>query len=118
MPMKKISALLATVLLVVFAAAGPAQAVALSSPIGNPSIPTLIGRVIGAALGVAGVAALLMFIYGGYLWLISGGNPETIKKGKGTLVWAVIGLVVIFTAFVAVNFVIQVLTTETPAEGT
>jgi len=88
----------------------PALAQELTDPLGNVSIPVLIGRVIRVALGISGSVALLMFIYGGFIWLTSGGKSEAIEKGKKTLIWAVIGLVVIFTAYLAVDQVIRALT--------
>ena len=65
-----------------------------------------IGVVIKAVMGIVGSIALAMFIYGGLLWLTSGGNPDRIKKGKDILMWAVIGLVVIFVSYNLVNLII------------
>lgn len=80
---------------------------ALENPLGTTSVPQLLGRVINAFLGITGSLALLLFIYGGFLWLTSGGNEDSIKKGKATIVWAVLGLVIIFGAYALVNFVIS-----------
>lgn len=92
----------------------PAQAATLSSPLGDSlSIPILIGRVIGVLLGISGSAALIMFVWGGFLWLTSSGKPDQVKKGRDTLIWAVIGLVVIFSAYVLVSFILSALTGET-----
>lgn len=79
----------------------------LSNPLGTTNAPQLIGRIIKAALGVVGSVALLMFIYGGFMWLTSAGSPDRITKGKNVIVWAVIGLVVIFLSYTMVNFVIN-----------
>jgi hypothetical protein len=68
------------------------------------------GRVIKALLGLTGAIALVMFIYGGFLMMFSGGNPSTVKKGKDTLVMAVLGLVVIFASYAIVNFIITSIT--------
>ncbi len=80
------------------------------NPLGTDDIRVIIGKVIRAVLGVVGSLALLMFIYGGGLWLTSGGESEKIKKGMDTVLWATIGLVVIFAAYALVNFVIKGLT--------
>jgi hypothetical protein len=90
-------------------AAHPALAQELTDPLGGVSIPVLIGRVIRVALGISGSVALLMFIYGGFIWLTSGGKPEAIEKGKKTLIWAVIGLAIIFTSYLAVDQIIRAL---------
>ena len=44
------------------------------------------------------------------MWMTSSGNTERIKKGRDTLVWATIGLMVIFGSYTVVNFVIQSIT--------
>jgi hypothetical protein len=86
-----------------------AEDVILTNPLGSANLPTIIGRVIRVALGISGSLALLMFIYGGFVWMTSGGSKEKIEKGRKTLVWAVIGLAVIFFAYVAVELVITAL---------
>jgi len=53
-----------------------------------------------------------MFIYGGATWMLSGGNQEKVTKGKQILIWATLGLVIIFTAYALVR---SVLTTVTGA---
>lgn len=82
----------------------------LVNPLGTTDIRIVIGNVIKGLLGLAGIAALLMFVYGGILWVTSGGKPEQVKKGKDTLIWAVIGIVVLFSAYALVSAVIGVLT--------
>ncbi len=88
--------------------APPAMA-QLTNPLNTNSIPELIGRIIKAILGLSGAVALLMFVYGGVLYLISAGKPDMVKKGKDTFTHAVIGLAIIFTSYAAVTFVIKAL---------
>ena len=75
----------------------------------NLTIQQIIGSAIKVFLGIVGSVALVMFFYGGYLWLISGGSSDKIKKGKETLIWATIGLVVIFGSGILVRTVINAL---------
>lgn len=83
------------------------QTVSLSNPLGSDvTIPGLIGRVINAILGIVGSLALVMFIYGGFTWMLAAGSSEKVKKGKDILVWAAIGLIVIFSSYALVKFVI------------
>jgi len=71
--------------------------------LGNPlSVDTpqeLIGQIINAILGIVGSLALLMFVFGGLTWMTSSGSPEKIKKGKDIIVWAAIGLAIVFSAY-------------------
>lgn len=75
----------------------------------NLTIQQIIGRGISVFLGIIGSVALVMFFYGGYLWLISGGSSDKIKKGKETLIWATIGLAVILGSGALVRTVINAL---------
>lgn len=65
----------------------------------------VIGRIIQAILGIVGSLALVMFVYGGFVWMMAAGNNEAIQKGKNVLVWATVGLIVIFSSYALVNMV-------------
>ncbi len=70
------------------------------------SIPqTLIGKIINAVLGIVGSIALVMVIYGGFIWMTAAGNQEKVTKGRDVLVWAAVGLVIIFSSYALVKFV-------------
>jgi hypothetical protein len=64
-------------------------------------------------LGLVGSLALLMFVYGGFVWLTSRGESEKIVEGKKILLNAVIGIVITFSAYVVVAFVVNALTAQT-----
>ena len=70
------------------------------------SIPqTLIGKIINAVLGIVGSIALVMVIYGGFIWMTAAGNQEKVTKGRDVLVWAAVGLFIIFSSYALVKFV-------------
>jgi hypothetical protein len=58
-------------------------------------------------LGVVGSLALIMFVYGGFMFLISGGSSDKINKAKTILIAAVIGLVIVFASYLIIKFVLQ-----------
>ncbi len=76
-------------------------------------INVVIARLIQALLGVVGGLALLMFIWGGFLWLTSMGSPDKIKKGKDTLIWASIGIAMIIMSYALVKAVVSALESGT-----
>lgn len=92
-----------------------AFALTLYNPLGTRSVPQIIGFVIQAALGICGSIALVMLVYGGFLWLTSGGKPESIKKGQQTIVWSILGITLIFGANALATFVITNLGAATAA---
>jgi len=71
-------------------------------------VPTLIGMVIKAALGVVGALSLFVFIQGGFTWLTSLGNAERVKKGGQIMVWAVLGLILTFASYLILNTLFSV----------
>ncbi len=77
------------------------------------SVPDLIGNLIKTALGVVGSIALAMFVYGGILWMtgstsVSGGaTKKDILKAKSILVWSTLGIIMILSSYIIVNFVMQ-----------
>jgi hypothetical protein len=85
--------------------------VSLKNPLTNDEKPidinTIIGKAISGLLGIVGSIALVMFIYGGFTWMLAAGSPNNVKKGRDILVWATIGLAVIFSAYGLVNFIFQ-----------
>ena len=85
--------------------------VTLDNPLGKSvTNPTdLYARIIYGFMGVTGVVALLMFIIGGFSWMTAGGNQEKVKKGKDTLIWAVFGLVIIFSSYAILRAVFETL---------
>ncbi len=94
------------------ATATPAQLsgrVTLPNPLGTTSPEELIGRVIKALLSIVGSLALLMFIYGGILWLTAGGSSEGVKKGQEIIKWSVAGILLIFTAYIILRYVLGAL---------
>jgi len=77
---------------------GKSEPVTLTNPLGTGVTPQIfIGRIIKAILGIVGSLALVMFVYGGFNIMTAAGTAEKVEKGKQILVWATIGLIVIFT---------------------
>lgn len=65
----------------------------------------LIYNAIFLLLTIAGSAAVLFIIVGGFWYITSAGNEEQAEKGKSTLLNAIIGIVVIVLSYVIINVV-------------
>ncbi|MFA5023907.1 MAG: hypothetical protein WC523_03045 [Patescibacteria group bacterium] len=57
-------------------------------------------------LGIVGSLALLMFIYGGVMFLISAGSSEKIGQARKIIVAAAVGLLIVFASFLIIKFVL------------
>ncbi|PJE76065.1 hypothetical protein COV04_01845 [Candidatus Uhrbacteria bacterium CG10_big_fil_rev_8_21_14_0_10_48_11] len=94
---------------------GTGTTVTLKNPLGSTpdaaDIRVLIGRIIRVALSFVGSLALIIVVYGGLTWMTSYGNAGRVKQGRDTLIWAALGLVVILTSYVVVDFLIKGITT-------
>lgn len=81
---------------------------------GTTSAAGIISVVIKGALGIIGALTLLMFVWGGFEWLTSAGNPEKVKSGMQTMLWAVIGVVLVFASYLLLATFTNILTTGKP----
>ncbi len=59
------------------------------------------------ASSLVGVAAVIMLIIGGFRYITSAGKQESVTSAKNTIVYALIGLVIVAVAQFLVHFVIQ-----------
>lgn len=57
-----------------------------------------------------GAIAFVALIIGGFYWIFSGGNEERIKKGKDIMIWSLVGILIIFSSYAILSFVIKTLT--------
>ena len=55
-----------------------------------------IDTIIGYIFPAGALIAVAMVIYGGYMWIISGGDPARTQQAQGVLTWSVLGLVFLF----------------------
>lgn len=70
------------------------------------SVPTLAGSVVGTALSLISVVFFILMIYSGFLWMTARGNDQIVTKAKDTLIAAIIGMVLVLSAFAITNFVL------------
>ena len=95
--------------LLAFLIALPCYADNFTNPLGNVTIPGLIGKIIKGVVGIVGSLALLLFIFGGFTWMTAGGNEEKVKKAQNILKSAVIGILIIFTSYALLNLLFSIL---------
>lgn len=72
-----------------------------------------IGTLLNVALPLMMVGAALIFLamslYGAFMYLTHGDNPEGLKKAQSTIIFAVIGLFIIIVSFVVVQVIGKIL---------
>ncbi len=78
-----------------------------SAPI--QSLPEAIGRFVGAILAFVGVAFLILMIYGGFTWMTARGNEQEVEKAKDLITQAIIGLVIVLSAYAITAYVSDII---------
>ena len=62
-------------------------------------IDVVIGAGINAALALVGLIFMILMIYAGYLWMTAQGEEEQVKKAQKIITAAIIGLIVVVSAY-------------------
>ena len=77
-------------------------------PVGNDNnFKESLIAILNGIIGVLGIVAVVVIIIGGITYMTSGGDAGKVKKGKDTILYGLIGLIIVVLSFAIVNFVIQ-----------
>ena len=78
---------------------------------GTSSLNDKIAKVINLLSVIVGVIAVIMIIVGGFRYITSGGKQESVTSAKNTILYAIIGLIIVALAQIIVKFVLEKSTT-------
>ena len=67
----------------------------------------IVGSIIGAVLGLLGVVFLALMVWAGFNWMTAGGDKSKVETAQGTIQRAIIGLIVIASAYALSSFVLE-----------
>lgn len=68
----------------------------IPDPLGSSGgLTGLINRLINEAIAFAGIIAVAMIVYAGYLFVVGGTNENNIKKARAIILYVVIGIAVL-----------------------
>ena len=70
-------------------------------PAGLTEIEQVVGNIISVILGLGFIAMLVMLIWSGFKYLISGGEAKAVQAARQTFTWAILGI-----AFMAIAWLI------------
>lgn len=82
---------------------------------GTTSFKQLALNIVNFFLFFLGFIATIMIIYGGILYVTSGGEQEKIDKAKKILLYAIVGIIIILLSFAVVNTILTGAGTANPA---
>ena len=75
--------------------------------LGTADLKLVIVRIVQVIMGFLGIIAVIVILYGGYIYMTSKGELDQITKAKQILLNGVIGLIIILSAFAIVTYIIN-----------
>jgi hypothetical protein len=110
--MKIIKKVTPIVMLVLLVAPLAASAITLEDVgntigVGTADLKATVINIIQWVLGLLGLIAVIMILYGGFIWMTAGGNEDKVSTAKKIITAAVVGLIVILLAWAIVTFVVK-----------
>lgn len=67
----------------------------------------VFSRITNTVLLIVGLISVIMLVYGGLRYILSGGDSKKVTDAKNTVLYAIIGLIISLLAFAIVNFVLN-----------
>lgn len=83
-----------------------------------PELSRVIANIILIFLIASGVIFLLLFVYGGAVWLTALGNDDRVGEAKKILLNAIIGIVIVLAAYSITYFVVRQLANTVSEKNT
>jgi hypothetical protein len=71
------------------------------------SVNRLITTAINIISVIVGIVAVVMIIWGGFKYITSGGDSGNISAAKNTILFAIVGLIIVALAQIIVRFVLS-----------
>lgn len=74
---------------------------------GTNQIGTIVATVIKAFLGLLGIIFIYLLVLAGYNWMTAAGDEQKVTKAKDEIKRAVIGLIIVISAYAITSFVFK-----------
>jgi len=76
--------------------------------------PRLIAtELVNISLQFLGILTVLILLWGGFKWMTAGGREDKVAEARRTIISCIIGLIIIFTAWSAADFILNTLVAAT-----
>ena len=72
----------------------------------------VFSQITNTILYIVGIIAVIMLIWGGVRYVVSGGDAKKVTDAKNTILYAIIGLIISFLAYAIVHFVVSALPSD------
>ncbi len=72
----------------------------------SSTLQQTVTTIIRTFMGLLGLIAVILILYGGFMWMTAAGNEEKVTKAKQIIISGIIGLLIIASAYAIASFVI------------
>ena len=70
------------------------------------TVNNLVGKIINIFSVIVGIVAVIMIIVGGFRFITSGGDSAKVTSARNTIIYAIIGLIIVALAQIIVKYVL------------
>lgn len=74
------------------------------------NVGTVLDKTASWLIAISITLFMLMLLVGGIQYLTSAGNEDQTTKAKNTIIWAIVGLIVVLASWAALKFFVERLT--------
>lgn len=83
------------------------KSVGTATGLSNTSLPMIIGNVVKLVLGLFGIVATVIVVYGGVKWMTSQGDTSKIDAAKKVMIAGGVGMLLIVSGYAVTSFLIN-----------
>ena len=88
------------------------QGTAIDNPLGVSTFEELVTGITKWAVRIATPIAVIVIVYAGLKFITARGKPEELQKAKGILLWAIVGIGVVFVSTGLVSLIQDILSAK------
>jgi type IV secretory pathway VirB2 component (pilin) len=74
--------------------------------LGDKDLKDSINSIIQIILSFLGILAVIIILWGGFIWMTAAGDDTKVGKAKSLIISGIVGIVIILSAYIIANFVI------------
>ena len=84
---------------------GDRSASAFGNKTNETTLTQFVADLLNVFFGLLGTIFIVLMVYGGYTWMTAAGNSDKVEKAQGIIKVAVIGIIVIASAYAITYFI-------------
>jgi uncharacterized membrane protein len=85
---------------------------------GTTDLSAIASKIVSIFSIIVGIVAVIMIIFGGFRYITSGGDSSKVGNAKNSLIYALVGLIIVALAQVIVHYVLNTASSATANVGT